>query len=176
MLPNRSIPLPKLEADSIIEKDYIHTIVKFNAPSGTKYHITNQLNIGEYGKGRRDNWKTKQNIFSVPIRHDDAEVDEAAYITFTEPNGRTYDISIDAEDGHPFLGIFNTITRFIDICIAFLITISVEKKLVENYFAGERLHSFVGPNRILYQIDHKNESDHEVPVLGKVIFWIANQL
>lgn len=41
----------------------------------------------------------------------------------------------------------------------------------ENYFATERLYSFVGPNQMLYRIDHKNESDHEVPILGTVIYF-----
>lgn len=44
----------------------------------------------------------KSNDFSVLIRDD---VKEAAYITFTELNGRTYDINIDEKDGNASLGI-----------------------------------------------------------------------
>lgn len=51
----------------------------------------------------------------------------------------------------------------------------------DNYFATERLYSFVGPNQILYRIDHKNESDHEVLILGtrysnqlEIINWNIN--
>lgn len=44
----------------------------------------------------------------------------------------------------------------------------MEKSVVEeNYYTSQRLYSFVTPNRMLYRIDHKNESDHEVPILGK---------
>lgn len=39
------------------------------------------------------------NQFSVPIRDDD--VNGKAYITFTEPNGRIYDILID-QTGSPY--------------------------------------------------------------------------
>ncbi|KAG4068656.1 hypothetical protein HA402_002347 [Bradysia odoriphaga] len=71
-------------------------------------------------------------------------VKDTAYITFTEHNKRTYEIHIDEKDGNASL---------------------VAKSVDENYFGSQRLYSFVAPNRILYRIDHKNESGHEVPVL-----------
>ncbi|KAG4073057.1 hypothetical protein HA402_009476 [Bradysia odoriphaga] len=122
VLANRSISLPEFEPN-IIETSHNQTVVKFNSPSGRKYYI-----------------KDIQNI--IAIRPYDEE--ETAYITFTEPNGRTYDIHIDEKDGHAFL---------------------VSKSVDESYVRGERLYSFVAPNGILYRIDHKNGSDNEVPVL-----------
>lgn len=54
--------------------------------------------------------KLRKIYVSVAIRSvdDDAEDVKAAYITFTEPNGRTYDINIDDENGRPVLGKFQT--------------------------------------------------------------------
>lgn len=97
-------------------------------------------------------------------------MDEAAYITFTEPNGRTYDVCLDKKENHPFLGkISREINESYEShCVSdFNFSISVEKKAIENYSGTQRLYSFVGPNRILYRIDHKNESDHEVSILGR---------
>ncbi|XP_037038573.1 uncharacterized protein LOC119076048 [Bradysia coprophila] len=122
VLANRSILLPELEPN-FIETSHNQTVVKFNSPSGRKYYM-----------------KDLQNI--IAIRHYDEE--ETAYITFTEPNGRIYDIHIDEKDGHAFI---------------------VPKSVDENYVRNERLYSFVAPNGILYRIDHKNGSDNEVPVL-----------
>ncbi|XP_037028543.1 uncharacterized protein LOC119068841 isoform X2 [Bradysia coprophila] len=82
---------------------------------------------------------TQLNIVPVSVM-----VKDTAYITFTMHNGRTYEIHIDEKVGNAYL---------------------VAKSFGENYFGRQRLHSFVAPNRILYRIDHKNESDHEVPVL-----------
>ncbi|KAG4078044.1 hypothetical protein HA402_002095 [Bradysia odoriphaga] len=119
---NRSIRLPELEPNSLIEEHSIQTFVKFNSPSGREYHITTQLNI-------------------VPIRDD---VKETSYITFTEPNGQTYDINIDEENGIPTLA---------------------EKGAVESFIGSQRLYSFVAPNRVLYRIEYKIESGQEVPTL-----------
>ncbi|XP_037047370.1 uncharacterized protein LOC119082102 [Bradysia coprophila] len=119
---NRSIPLPELGPNSLIEENSIQTFVKFNSPSGTEYHITTQLNI-------------------VPIQND---VKETSYITFTESNGRTYDINIDEKNGNATIA---------------------EKDAVESFFGSQRLYSFVAPNQILYRIEYKIESGQEVPTL-----------
>lgn len=46
----------------------------------------------------------------------------------------------------------------------------------ENYFVSQRLYSFVGPNRMLYRIDYKNESDHQVPILGTLLIQLPPTL